>query len=758
MRLDNLDSLKNPEGFYDCIKAVADKFINSHPALAQRAQAVAVAQLNNRVLDEEELSHLASLEEVEKFLEKEFIKREKISYILSTDAGKAVVEASKQFKGVEKILPQAWAYLKLHLRVSPSQFIGWLDNKFEEADDLLDFIEQFSGKAWDIDPRTGWFVTKQGLSEDESFDLDLFQSSLPMVVPPRKVSATNSSAYLLRRVSLWSRKATIKHKNVPYEAMNLQNQVRYTINYGVWEKFKFEIELPQREPGEADPHYSNRCKSVVREHWRKAFVIALFQKLGIHHIWIPGQWDHRLRKYDSQGGVFNTQGQDADKALFSLDPEILTESGKKWLAISIANCFNVKYKEKDLDKLLFEERLEWYENTIQPLMSLSKEEFNQKLDELLKEAESPACAWAQTQNMYEAEQRIKEGLEPMVWSITHWDATSSGYQFQSLYAKDLKTAEGVNMSPENKRFDLYTDLYNEVKAKGCSLDWTRKQLKSLIWLPSSYGASAWKQKLADMGHKKDADLIEEVLSSREMWGVNRFMSNLDPFIGENYSMYLPDGAQVTKKFDHQTVITVPLLGKQVNIMIKTDGRGIDPRTGKRKWSTEYLTVVVHSNDGWVLRELVYRSNLTPKLIKSIKWSFEHPDTEEVGPNRDIFEMYKMLKYMLKFQLASHRLLRIITPSNVHLLNDGMKGLVMELIKESSPKNYDISCIHDSFGVLPNYTEDLMNNYRHVMADIARSRWLNACVEQLTEGKKSLKEIPCTRKFNNNILNSKYMLC
>lgn len=766
MRFDNLESLKNPQGFFEEIQQVVTKFIGLNPILSQRAKEVSEARILGADVEEMEPCFKTSMTQLEVTFEEEFLKRDKLEFLLRGEAAENAMKVIRDNAPEEdwEMLCLVWAYMRLHKRVSQSQLLGWLaaTGKFETGTKLVKFIEDYTNKMWNLEKRSGWFTTRAAISEEESFALDLFQSSLPMVVPPKKISAQNQSAYLVRKASIWTKKA-LKHKELPYEAVNLLNSTRYMISYPVWDKFKFHIELPEQEIGESETEFKKRKQSVVREHWRKAFVIELFHRLGIKYIWIPCQLDHRGRKYDSLGGIFNTQGKDIDKGIFAFAPEECSEIGQYWLAISIANCFNSKYKGKDLDKLTFEDRYEWYNEVVQPMMDLEPEEFNNQIDEILPEAESPVCFWAQVQNMYSIWQAIKAGRTPMVWSITHWDATSSGYQFQSMFASDEVTGEQVNLTPKNQRFDLYTILKQEVeKIYGKELPYSRKQLKQTIWIPSSYGASEWYKKLEQAGHKDLADAVIKALEQRLMWPINRKLSKLDNVClsYDEYEMYIPDGMRVAKKFNHHSAKTVQVFGKPVKFELVEEGRGLDPKTGSRKWSTEYLTVIVHSCDAFVLRELEYRAGLTPEKVEYIRDCLQHPAAEHDENAPSVQEMEKLIALTKAFRLGSYRILHVLNHKNAYLIheNEGFLDLINEMIENCDPVEYSISTIHDSFGVSPNNVDFIMDNYRSVMADVAQSKWLTLCVQQLTRGKIIPEMKKPSKEFINNILNSKYMLC
>lgn len=760
-RFDDIETLNDREGMMASIEEAAKVFISKHPVLQTRATAVAVARLNARELTKEELESLCSLEQIEIFLEEEFLKREKLSYLLNTPKGLKIQEVAKRDAENEHeawVVCQTWAYMRLHLRITLEQLLGWLNEKFETKEELLGFVEKFNNILWKND-KWGRLVTVAPITREESEDLDLFQSSMPMVVPPRMIGPKHKSPYLRRKTDNWTKKASIRHDELPWEALNIQNHTHYQINWPIWERFKTVIELPKRKEDENDSQFNSRIKSKIRETWKNNFFFAFLKLLGINDIWVNNINDHRSRNYSSQGGAVGLQKQDKDKAIPCFVPEIMTERGEYWLKISIANCYNCAYKGKDLDKHIFEVREQWYNETIAPLMELPEKKFYASIDAMLDGAESPCCFYAQVDNMYKAVQRKKKGLEPMVWCICHMDATCSGYQFQSIFARDLKCAKQVNIHGENERYDLYTIRAHEIDEAGCTLGWGRTPYKKVIWLPFMYGGLGWADELKRQGHERDAEIIIKVAQKYISFGLVDFMRKFDKFIGDKYQMILPDGTLVAKEFNHHSAKTISVLGRDVNVAIQVPGRGINPETGRRYGSNEYLTVVVHSADGWVLRELLYRSALTQDRLNKLLWDIDHPSELSNDPeDRDVYEFKKVKCMMKQFKLYSHRFLWIINKRNAALLTDEDKKVLKMMIGEASKKPYSISCIHDSFGVLPNNIDNLMQNYREVMSDLAMSRWFNCCIDQLSNHKAEFPEQKCPRELWENIRKSKYMLC
>src|SRR5690606_40462159 len=114
-----------------------------------------------------------------------------------------------------------------------------------------------------------------------------------------------------------------------------------------------------------------------------------------------------------------------------------TFSSKEYLKIDIANNFG-------LDKLNWEDRLDWFDQNESCLLRL------------VPEAKSPALFYAGVK-AWEAVKRD----EPIGYPIS-LDATASGIQILSILTGDRSAALLSNVLDAGKRMDAYTGIYAEI--------------------------------------------------------------------------------------------------------------------------------------------------------------------------------------------------------------------------------------------------------------------------------------------------------
>ena len=131
-------------------------------------------------------------------------------------------------------------------------------------------------------------------------------------------------------------------------------------------------------------------------------------------------------------------------------------TGKEYLKIDIANNMGLDKEDWDI-------RIAWFDDN------------EDKLDELVKQAEEPALYYAGVQ----AWKKASKGL-PCGYPIS-LDATSSGIQLLAALTGDRKAARLCNIVDTGHREDAYTGLYNIMLDRiGEGAKITRKDTKSAI--------------------------------------------------------------------------------------------------------------------------------------------------------------------------------------------------------------------------------------------------------------------------------------
>lgn len=708
-----------------------------------------------QVLDSHpELSEMAKkkdLKSLQQWLEVNFSKQEKLHYVVKTlfndESLNQIYEqvcdsVDIDFNKVKKAI----AHLALHRRLTRETFFNLMKDYFNTPDELCKFFKGMEETEFVEMQGTMYVVPERfTLTQDQENYLDLFQSNPPMVYFPKKVKGTRNGYLNLNR-GIFTKKAT-KHKDVPRDFLDLQNRIPYQINYILWDQWlKYHPEIPQREPEDDDGSYDKKVGEALRLHFKKAFTIELYRRLGIQTIYILTQYDYRGRNY-AISYLFNPQGTDADKALLSFNSLPITEEGIYWLKISIANCFNCIYQGKSLDKHTFEIREQWFELNLESLFQLKPSEFFEKLNKLALEAESPACFWSQMHNLYYIKEAQLYGKTPKCWVITHWDATASGYQLQSIFAKDWDMARLTNVVPNksHERKDLYTDLYNQLIAMGIPQKYSRNEIKKKCFVPAVYNSINSIKECFDK--EEEIDIFYKVMSKFSMWRLNRGFPGLWNPSWLEYSFTLPDGFKAYKKMISIHSEVIDYEGNEVALHFKENI--------PQERSLELGPNMTHACDGLVARELARRMNWNPKWKVWIYLLRQNKDlwTYEEDASRKLME--ELIALGKRFNFWSVRILKEITSSNIDLIPE---EIFTRLYNELPETPTSVSEIHDSFGVHPNKAVELMKQYRLILKDLSQSRYLEEVIGELLGQEPGYFESEVDTKFVEAIQNSEYALC
>lgn len=678
------------------------------------------------------------------------------------------------------------ATLYLHRRMTKESLAGVMKYRFTEPEDLEDFFDYMEYKEF-LDVSGIMYINSPviSLTIAEQQELDMFQSNIPMVCKPRKVRLNDKfqkNGYLKIIKSIWSKEADPHNEYVPSDFLDMQNAVKYRINYHVWKAVYQnmpELTKPKRgiskKTGElmTDDEYQKSIDMAELHHWRKDFILTLFEELGIEYIYILNMFDYRLRNYPI-AYLFNPQGTDADKCLFGLAPQEITEAGIKWLAISIANCFNCEYQGLDLDKHTFEVRYQWYLETMIPLLeeeSLDVFKAKLKIMTLSTElkVESKGCFYAQMHNMWHIIHRNAQ-----VWVITHFDATCSGYQIQAILAGDVEMARLVNLIDPDSRYDMYTVVYLEVlpklKAAGLDIDLSRYEFKKFCMIPAVYNSvrsikemfaralglpvpkdnfEVLAASLKDERVIAGFNIVNEAMHKYKMWELNRSFPDYWNPLTTSYHFFAPDGAKIYKINKVVEPYSATITGTPVTLKFIEEGT--------IEYSLELGPNLTHANDGFIARDLARRLKLSKKkkfikllMKKKSIWTY----TEDAKGSRALMTHLMQIGKDMEYYSA-----RILTELNQHNVDLVPEEIIVGLLKEIPDIYCDVSEIHDSFGVCPNYVEDLMQQYKYSLARLCDSRYLAHVIECLQDTPHGTVHMTKpNRFFKEAILNSKYPLC
>jgi len=379
-------------------------------------------------------------------------------------------------------------------------------------------------------------------------------------------------------------------------------------------------------------------------------------------------------------------------------------TGRQYLAIDIANNFG-------LDKKTWNERLDWFHKNEPRLM------------ELLPQAAEPALYFAGVQ----AWKDTKAG-KPSGYPIS-LDATASGMQILACLTGDRSAAKLCNVinhkvGDKPQRRDGYTVVYQAMlEVIGESGKINREDTKQAI-MTSLYGSKAVPKEVFGEGLllKVFEDTMKKLAPAA--WELNEaFIYMWDPEATIN-SWVLPDNFHVHVKVMSTLTDTVHFMNKnyetyrQVNEPTQ-EGRSLGANT-------------VHSIDGMIVREMARRCNYNSEQVMNLQLYMDFLDQGGIVETPfDDDENAEMVRILWgHYEESGYLSARIIDHLNVHNLHLVNRAVVRELLDSLPAKPFQVLTVHDCFRCLPNYGNDLRQQYTLQLQLIAKSNLLQFLLSQI----------------------------
>lgn len=595
------------------------------------------------------------------------------------------------------------------------------------------------------------------LSKECQETLSYMVSNIPMVCPPRKTYRNKEGklrgGYLTLKYDLWAEGAD-PHEEVPLDFINKQNAIPYGINWEVWDEYLKNPDIPYKRENEQHLEYQSKVQLFLNTFQMKVFFLELIRRLGIEKVYLLNFFDHRGRNYP-KAYIINPQGIDIDKAILKFPEERINLQGTKWLAISAANCLNIQYEGKDVDKHTFEKRLECFDKELLPLFNFSEPEFKEALKKKMEQAESKWCFMHQMLALWKIQKQVKLGQDPTVSCITHWDATASGSQINGIWMFDWKTMKIVNLVDPEARLDGYTIMAQEMYAKGLPERYSRSYLKKKFFIPKNYGSvNCLKEAFPD---PEEQEIVMKIINSYSMYSLSGILRNIWDETALEYSWNLPDGFKVFRKIRQAYGDPSLKKHKEFKYVFKGHEFYLNFEVNEPvKSSVEYGPNVTHSADGYIAREIARRISYDPETLTKVRvlqqnkqfWEY----SEDTSGSRA--KMQKLLNLREVTGMTSMAFLEEVNKYNIDMIPKEMWEVINQL-----PMNPGyVSEIHDSFGVTPNHVEDLMQAYRYCLADLAQGRLIESIIDSLKHLNPFTTFKEPDPKVAEAILNSKYALC
>lgn len=395
-------------------------------------------------------------------------------------------------------------------------------------------------------------------------------------------------------------------------------------------------------------------------------------------------------------------------------------TGHQYLQIDIANKFG-------LDKQDWDIRLDWFNQNQEKLLSL------------VPQAKEPALFYAGVQAWNQAQQGL-----PIGYPIS-LDACSSGLQLLSCLTGDDKAAKLCGVIDTGHREDAYSVIYNEmVNSIGESAKISRDDCKDAI-MTSLYGSTAVPKQV--FGEGKLLQVFVNTMSNvaPAAWALNQVFLDIWDSTVLSHDWILPDNFHVHVNVMGTIKEKVQFFNKPYEVVTKVNM----PKEKGRSLGAN----VTHSIDGFLVRELTRRCDYRPDVVAKIQGMifncWEKNELQDTINNR---MLEKLWFHYLDSGYLSARILDYITQDNISYID---RSVIQELIDSLPVKPFKVMSIHDCFRVLPNYGNDLREQYNRQLALIAKSNLLSFTLSQVMG--KEIKVDKANPNMWKHIMDSNYTL-
>lgn len=373
-------------------------------------------------------------------------------------------------------------------------------------------------------------------------------------------------------------------------------------------------------------------------------------------------------------------------------------TGLEYLKIDIASNFG-------LDKKTWDERLAWFEAN------------ESNLEQLTSQAETPALFFAGTQ-AYRATQKGEATGYPI-----SLDATASGFQLLAVLTGDRSAGEVCNVVDVGKRQDAYTAIYEKMlEATGGAAKISREDTKGAI-MTSLYGSTAEPKRVFGEGRLLNTFINVMQRTAPAVWELNEaFLTIWDPEALVN-EWVMPDNFHVKCKIMQPMTESVTFLEgvydvtRMVNAPLES-GRSLSANT-------------VHALDGMIVREMARRCSYDANWIQLIRDILGGECESRFVTAQESQEAHRMTEILWKHYedsgYLSARILDYLDSDTIRLVD---WDVIQELLDSLPAKPFTIISVHDCFRCLPNYGNDLREQYNRQLYEVAQSNLLSFLLSQL----------------------------
>lgn len=386
-------------------------------------------------------------------------------------------------------------------------------------------------------------------------------------------------------------------------------------------------------------------------------------------------------------------------------------SGWQYLLIDAANNFG-----QDLDKKLFEERIQWATDNLANLEAMADQ------------------AKAKTRPLFikavMAIRKAQQGLP--TGHLVGLDACCSGIQVMSAMTGCVAGAESTGMINPNERADAYSKTTVEMGViLGADVDVERDDAKTAL-MTSYYGSKAQPKNIfGEKTPELDAFYQAAMTIAPGGWELLQdLLASWQPY-ALVHAWKLPDGfdARVKVMKKKEARIEVDELDHATFTYEFYENEGT-------KTGLSNVANITHSMDAWVLRSMHRRCNYD-KEIAVKAWNAIQVELMGRGTTqRDGMDYSdaKVMYYIAQYErstLADAVILPYINEDSVQALStEHLEALDRILAGMLQYEPFELVTVHDEFRSHANNCNWVRWQYREIMAEIADSNVLDDLLSQL----------------------------
>ncbi len=406
-------------------------------------------------------------------------------------------------------------------------------------------------------------------------------------------------------------------------------------------------------------------------------------------------------------------------------------SGFDYLLIDAANSFG-------LDKLLFEERIQWGREHLDELESLTDK------------AESAYLYMKSVAAIRKAQKGIPTG------HLVALDGVCSGMQIMSAITGCLSGARATGLVDPNRRADAYTELTQRMQViLGNDFNVSRKDAKASL-MTSCYGSkeqpkiifgedtqelAAFYQACMEMAPGA-FELLQELLDTWQPYALV-------------HAWKLPDGfdARVKVMQREETRIEVDELDHASFTYEYYVNQG-------SKKGLSNVANVVHSIDAFILREMVRRCNHKGLNLAGIEdWLTGELMERKFNAKQPVPTSDEVNYFVEQWERSKQPTAAILPWLNAEtvasLPDDLLADLKRMVVTMSTYKAFPVITIHDSFASHANNCNTVRYWYKEILAELADSEILSDIMSQLHQSPGKYEKL--SSDLSKHIRQSNYAL-